>query len=103
MEFPPNRRCLRNSLFGSARYYSVGNIGLNILRTPGLRQWDFSLDKTFRITERHGVQFHFEAFNFHNHPNWNTPSVSVNTPQTFGLITSARTMRQFQFALKYAF
>jgi hypothetical protein len=37
-----------------------------------------------------------------NHPNWNTPSSSTFTPQTYGVITSAKTMRQLQFALKYS-
>jgi hypothetical protein len=86
-----------------ALYYSAGNIGLNTLRTPGTRQWDFSASKTFRITERQGVQFRFESFNFPNHPNWNAPSSSALTPQSFGIITSAKTMRQLQFALKYSF
>jgi hypothetical protein len=64
-----------------ALYYSVGNIGLNVLRTPGTRQWDFLASKNFRIKERHNVQFRFEAFNFPNHPNWNTPSSAVH-PRT---------------------
>ena len=84
-------------------YYNVGNIGMNTLRSPGTRQWDFSAVKYFRITERHNVQFRFESFNFSNHPNWNTPSSSSLTPQGFGIITSAKTMRQLQFALKYSF
>jgi hypothetical protein len=86
-----------------ALYYSVGNIGLNVLRTPGTRQWDFLASKNFRIKERHNVQFRFEAFNFPNHPNWNTPSSAVTPVQTFGVITSAKTMRQLQLALKYSF
>src|SRR5207248_10129546 len=84
-------------------YYTVGNVGMNTLRSPGTRQWDFSAAKTFRITERHNVQFRFESFNMSNHPNWNTPSSSTFTPQTYGVITSAKTMRQLQFALKYSF
>jgi hypothetical protein len=84
-------------------YYRVGTIGMNTLRSPGTRQWDFSGSKTFKITEHHGLQFRFESFNFSNHPNWNTPSSSTLTPQTFGIITSARTMRQMQLALKYSF
>ena len=86
-----------------ALYYSVGNVGMNTLRSPGTRQWDFSAAKTFKITERHNVQFRFESFNMSNHPNWNTPSSSTFTPQTYGVITSAKTMRQLQFALKYSF
>ena len=50
-----------------------------------------------------GIQWRFEAFNFPNHPNWNTPSSAVTPVQTFGVITSAKTMRQLQLALKYSF
>jgi hypothetical protein len=86
-----------------ALYYTIGNVGLNTLLEPHTRQWDFAGSKTFKITERHGIQFRVESFNFTNHPNWNAPSSSVLTPQTFGVITSAKTMRQIQFALKYSF
>jgi len=86
-----------------ALYYSVGNVGFNTLRSPGVRQWDFSGTKMFKITEHHGIQFRFESFNFANHPNWITPSSSTLTPQSFGIITSAQPMRQLQLALKYSF
>ena len=77
--------------------------GRNLLVTPGLQQWDFSATKNTRIRGRHSFEFRFEAFNFLNHPNYNTPSVDVRTPATFGRITSARTMREMQIGLKYIF
>ena len=83
--------------------YLFGNMGRNVLFKPGTRQWDFSIVKNTRIHESHSLQFRFEAFNFANHPNWNTPSSDSKTASTFGKITSARTMREMQFGLKYAF
>ncbi len=83
--------------------YRFGNVGRNTLRQPGIRQFDFSLLKDTRIRERHTLQFRFEAFNFPNHPNWNPPPVNVLSPATFGVVTSARTMRDLQFSLKYIF
>jgi len=74
-----------------------------VLFKPGTRQWDFSMVKNTSIREGHSLQFRFEAFNFANHPNWNTPSVDPRTVSTFGRITSARTMREMQFGLKYMF
>lgn len=83
--------------------YLVGNVGRNALLKPGVRQWDFSLVKNTAIREGHALQFRFEAFNFPNHPNWNAPSSDSRTAATFGRITSARTMRELQFGLKYMF
>jgi hypothetical protein len=80
-----------------------GNAGRNVLRTPGTRQWDFSLIKNFRVREGHTLQFRFEAFNFSNHPNWSTPSNNSRSAAQFGVINSARTMREMQFGLKYLF
>jgi hypothetical protein len=83
--------------------WQVGNLGRNVLRKPGTRQADLSLNKNFRIREEHSLQFRFDAFNSTNHPNWNTPSSTATSPTTFGVVTTARTMRQLQLALKYSF
>ena len=82
---------------------TLGDAARGILRGPALAEWDFSIVKNTRIHESHSLQFRFEAFNFANHPNWNTPSSDSKTASTFGKITSARTMREMQFGLKYAF
>ncbi len=83
--------------------YRYGNTGRNLLTTPGLKQWDFSLTKETAIGERHKVEFRFEAFNFPNHPNFLAPATDVRAAATFGKITSARTMREMQFGVKYLF
>ena len=83
--------------------YRFGNTGRNLLTTPGLRQWDFSLMKEIAVREGHRIEFRFEAFNMPNHPNYLAPAADVRQPATFGKITAARTMRELQFALKYNF
>ena len=82
--------------------YRRGNVARNTLTGPRTGVWDFSAIKNFRITEKHALQFRFEAFNFSNHPNWNLPSADPRSP-LFGLVQTANTMRQLQFALKYSF
>jgi hypothetical protein len=82
--------------------YRSGNVNRNVYISPGLINWDFSMIKTFMITERTSIDFRFESFNFPNHPNWNSPSTSVNS-LTYGRVTSARTMRVNQFAMKFLF
>jgi hypothetical protein len=80
-----------------------GNVGRNVLIKPGTRQWDFSAVKRTSIREGHSLEFRMEAFNAGNHPNWNSPSTNARSATTFGVVTSARTMREVQFGLKYLF
>jgi hypothetical protein len=97
---------------------TFGNVGRNTLNSPGIFGWDFSTLKNFTMpfSEKHQLQFRFEAFNFPNHPNWGNPNSNLAsatfasgslTPASqgaFGTITGTRTnMRQLQFALKYSF
>ncbi len=83
--------------------YRYGNTGRNLLTTPGLKQWDFSLTKKTQIRDGHSFEFRFEAFNFPNYPNFNAPANNPQQPTTFGRITTARTMREMQFGFRYTF
>jgi len=81
-----------------------GTVGRNVLISPGLNNWDFSVLKRTPVgIEGHEIQFRFEAFNFLNRPNLNSPPVDVRAPTTFGVIQTAREQRRLQFALKYLF
>ena len=80
----------------------AGNVNRNPAISPGVINWDFSMMKNFRFTERYNLQFRFESFNFANHPNWNTPSTGRSS-NNFGRVTTARAMRTNQFALKFIF
>ncbi|MBI3682965.1 MAG: hypothetical protein HY235_21540, partial [Acidobacteria bacterium] len=92
--------------------WTFGNIGrvLPDVRTPGTVNWDLSLIKNTRITERMVLQFRAEAFNFLNHVNYGSPNAGFspgadgrNRSGSFGLITSARDARIGQLALKLVF
>ncbi len=80
-----------------------GNVSRETLRRPGTRLADLSLARNIRIHENHSLSIRMEAFNSTNHPNWNTPSTDPRSAAVFGVITSARPMRQLQFGLKYLF
>lgn len=69
----------------------------NLIYNPGFQNWNLGLFKKFAISERIGLQFRAEAFNFVNHPNWAGGSggvgtgsgVSFNpTSSTFGKVTT---------------
>ncbi|SPE39002.1 hypothetical protein SBA6_990009 [Candidatus Sulfopaludibacter sp. SbA6] len=106
---PANRTA--NNYFNAAAFdftnpdlaYQMGNEGRNVLSSPGSQTFNASLSRDIKIKERHTVDFRFEAFNALNHPNWNTPPNDPRSPATFGIVTSAKTMRSLQLALKYSF
>jgi hypothetical protein len=50
-----------------------GNLGRNALIGPPFRQWDLSISKDTRLTERLNLQVRAEFFNILNHPNFASP------------------------------
>jgi hypothetical protein len=56
-----------------------GNTGYNILRGPGVFNWDFGLHRKFKLSERFELQFRGEAFNFTNTPHFNNPGTNVSS------------------------
>jgi hypothetical protein len=70
---------------------------------PGFQDWNLSAFKSFAVTETQAVEFRAEAYDFSNHPNWNTPGYTPNT-STFGKVTSKTGLtRQLQLSLRYSF
>lgn len=97
------QRWFNTNAFALPALYTYGNLGRTSLISPGLVGWDFSVAKHFNTFEGHHLEFRFEAFNFANHPNFALPNTVIVSP-AFGKIGStATTMREIQFALKYVF
>jgi len=66
---------------------TYGNMGRNILRDQGFKNWDMSIFKNFTFKERYGIQARWEVFNVLNHPiaaNPSGASSSVNTGNSPG-------------------
>lgn len=93
---------------------TLGNLGKNTLRLPGINNWDLSLLKNFRAGERVNVQFRFETFNTFNHTQWGTVNTNLTVPNpgavpteatrgTFGEVQNTRDPRTIQFGLKVLF
>jgi hypothetical protein len=66
---------------------TYGNVGRGVLYSPGVVNIDMSVVKTFRITEKIGFNFRFEAFNLFNSPYFGFPNAAIGSP-TVGRITS---------------
>jgi len=79
-----------------------GNVGRNSFRAPGFEQWDFAVNKNFRIRETMKLQFRSEFFNILNHTNFGVPDTKT-TDAAFGTIRSTYPSRQIQFAAKLLF
>ena len=82
--------------------FSFGNSGRNILRGPGLNNFDLSVGRTFKFAESKSVEFRSEFFNAFNHAQFFNPDHGGGSG-TFGQITQARDPRIMQFALKLYF
>jgi hypothetical protein len=93
-----------------------GSLGRNIYRGPFQQNWDFSLIKHFKLTERQDLRFAADFFNLWNHPNFGTPLVtdyeqylawaasSQSSPDPFGrIVNTTGTPRLIQFSLRWAF
>lgn len=80
------------AMFSVAAPGSVGTSGRNTFRGPGFFNTDLSLVKRFRVYgERTFLTFRAEAYNLLNWVNFNAPGVNLQTPQSFGQISSTPT------------
>jgi carboxypeptidase family protein len=112
-------QCLTDGNFCTTDF---GNLGRNVFRGPRQQNWDFSLIKNYKLTERQSLRFTTDFFNIWNHANFGNPTVNdvetifctpgvngcpangINPSTPFGKITSTvGTPRLIQFSLRYAF
>jgi len=99
------------TIFPNANFCTTnfGDLGRNTFRGPSQANFDFSLIKNFKITERQALRFTTDFFNIWNHANFANPAFtdveSIGTTNSpFGKITSTvGTPRLIQFSLRYSF
>jgi hypothetical protein len=100
---PTIRQWFNTSAFVKNGPGTYGNAGPGILTGPGRWNLDGAVWRTFRITEQVRADLRWEAFNVLNHARFNNPGTSLNTGNTFGVISSAQDPRIMQGALKFTF
>jgi hypothetical protein len=101
-------RCLTNANYCTTGF---GDLARNPYHGPFQQNWDASLIKYFKLTERQDLRFTADFFNLWNHTNFGTPSVTdieqyladpTNSP--FGkIISTTGTPRLIQFSLRWSF
>ena len=89
--------------FTQAATGTFGNSPRNVLRAPGFFNLDWSLARTFRVSERVSTQFRGDFFDLLNNPHFNAPGSSVSGTSTFGKISSAGDPRIVQLSLRVRF
>jgi hypothetical protein len=90
---------------------AFGNVGRNSVVGPDFKNFDLSVLKKTKITERVNMEFHVDAFDLFNHPNYGQPGRTFSpTSTSFGIITGTRfptgdsgSSRQLQVAMKLKF
>jgi len=81
-----------------------GTLGRQTIEGAGSWSFDANLAKSFRISERKSVQIKMDAQNVFNHPSPNSPSLSINSTNAFGLISAKNgDHRSFQGQIRLAF
>jgi outer membrane receptor protein involved in Fe transport len=88
-----------------------GNTGVGIIRGPHQLNFDFSVSKNFRFTERQSLQFRSDFFNIFNHAQFAMPNTAgggsgqlqVQSAQFGQILATSVNPRILQFALRYAF
>jgi hypothetical protein len=100
---------------GGVPLFTYGNMGRNVLRGPGINDWDISLMKNFQLTESKALQFQSNFFNAFNHVQFYGPTSnggSTGGSSQFGQVSTDsspsnspyyRGPRILQFALKFYF
>lgn len=70
------------------------------VRGPRFYNWDLSILRGFKFTERVSLQFRVEMFNAFNSVNFQPPAGTTFGVNTFGVINAAERARIIQFGLK---
>ena len=87
------------------------NAGVNILRGPGVNNWDINITKRMPLfSESRFIQFRTELFNAWNHTQFSNlfttarfDAAGCQVDPNFGAFSEARTPRTIQLSLKVVF
>jgi hypothetical protein len=104
-------RFFNTAAFSLPEQGTWGNAPKNVFRGPGINNFDISLFKNFRLTERVRGQFRVEGYNALNHTQFSSvntnaqfnPSTGALTNLAFGQVNGARLPRRMQLALRLSF
>jgi len=86
---------------------TIGNVGRNSLRAPGINNFDVGLYKNTSFTERMTLQLRIEFYNVFNHTQFTAANGGIDNGfgdgASFGEVFSAAAPRLIQLAAKFTF
>jgi hypothetical protein len=88
--------------FAQPATFTFGDAGVGIIQAPGLVDFDFSLARNFRLSERAKLQFSGDFFNAFNRTNLGLPGVIFGAAG-FGVISSSGPARVIQLGAQVLF
>jgi outer membrane receptor protein involved in Fe transport len=104
---PPDQRSVdryfNTAAFADPQQYTFGNAGRDIIPGPGNEVFDFSLHKTFALSETKRLEFRAESFNLFNYQNLGIPGPYPDFGPFFGKILAVGQPRRFQVAVRFGF
>ncbi|MBI3207470.1 MAG: carboxypeptidase regulatory-like domain-containing protein [Candidatus Solibacter usitatus] len=108
-----DRTFTRNFVTEAFRLPALGTLGTmskNLIRGPGINNWDIAVFKNFPVKERFRFQFRAEMYNAFNHTQFSTFDATARFDASgnqingqFGQFTAARSPRLIQMSLRLGF
>ncbi len=95
-----------DSAFAPEPLGQFGNAGRNLLRGPGIANFDFGFYKRTKITESTSLELRFEFYNLFNHTQFDPSGIDTDYADLgagFGEMVTARDPRNIQLAAKFYF
>jgi hypothetical protein len=104
------QRFFDTSVFARPPQGTIGNAPKDVIRGPGINNWDVSIFKHFPIRERAAFQLRWEMYNALNHTQFGGVDTSTRfdaagrqTNTRFGALISSRDARRMQGSVRFSF
>jgi hypothetical protein len=94
--------CIDATAFAQPDAFTFGNTPRNYLRGPKFSSTDVSFMKLIQLGGTRRIQLRAEVFNIFNQVNWGGPGLTLGTA-SFGVISSADTLRRAELGVKFLF
>ena len=104
-------RFFNTQAFGRPARGTFGNAPVDVIRGPGINNWDVSITKMWNMgSEKRRLQFRLEMYNAWNHTQFSSLDTTARfapdgsqTNARFGQLTAAYPGRQIQMGLRFTF